>query len=109
MLWKLFGQGRCYVGSPLHRRRSDRQNRFLADRRRGDESDERLVLVVYDSGLDLSELRLENVLNGLCFDAVPADLELRVDFDRESAPAGFGCRFCTCLQCGRDGRTEGAI
>ena len=79
MLWKLFGQGRCYVGSPLRRRRSDRQNRFLADRRRGDESDERLVLVVYDSGLDLSELRLENVLNGLCFDAVPADLELRVD------------------------------
>src|SRR6476469_5078940 len=79
MLWKLFGQGLRYVGSPLRRRWSDRRKLFFADRRRGDESDERLVLVVYDSGFDLSKLRLENVLNGLCFDAVPADLELCVD------------------------------
>ena len=58
---------------------SDHRDLSFADRRRRDEGDKRLVLIVYNSGLDLAELRLENVLNGLCLDAMPAHFELRVD------------------------------
>src|SRR5262249_39891846 len=44
-----------------------------------DECNERLVLIVQDSGLDLAELALEDVFDRLRLDAVPAHLELRVD------------------------------
>ena len=54
-----------------------------ADRRRCDEGDKRLVLIVYNSGLDLAELRLKNALNGLCVDTVPAHFELRVEAAEE--------------------------
>src|SRR6516164_11141471 len=51
----------------------------MVDRRCNDEGDERLVLAVQNSGLDLTELHLKNVLNSLCLDAVPAHFELHVD------------------------------
>ena len=51
----------------------------FADRRRGDKGDERLVLVIQNSGLDLAELRLQDVLNGLRLDAMSAHFELRID------------------------------
>src|SRR6516164_8951417 len=77
--WKLLGEGRRHPSSPLRRGRSDHRSISIADRRRNNEGDERLVLAVQNSGLDLTELRLKNVLNSLCLDAVPAHLELRVD------------------------------
>ena len=81
--WKLSGQGRRDPGSPLRRCWSDHRDITFGDRRRGDEGDQLLVLVVQHSGLDLPELRLEDVLNGLYLDAVPAHLELRVDSAEE--------------------------
>src|SRR6516162_6066287 len=77
--WKLLGEGRRHPSSPLRRGRSDHRSISIADRRRNDKGDERLVLAVQNSGLDLTELRLKNVLNSLCLDAVPAHFELRVD------------------------------
>src|SRR5690606_19674258 len=47
------------------------------------EGDERLVLVVENGGLDLAELRLQDVLDGLRLDAMPAHLELRIDAAEE--------------------------
>ena len=79
----MFGERRRHPGSPLRRRWSDHRDLSFADRRRGDEGNERLVLVVQNSGLDLAELRLEDVLDGLRLDAVPAHLELRVDSAEE--------------------------
>src|SRR6516162_2571295 len=77
--WKLLGEGGRHPSSPLRRGRSDHRSISIADRRRSDEGNERLVLAVQNSGLDLTELRLKNVLNSLCLDAVPAHFELRVD------------------------------
>ena len=51
-----------------------RPGAFLANRRRGDECDERLVLIVEDSGLDLAELPLRGFLDRLRLDAVPRTL-----------------------------------
>ena len=48
-----------------------------------DEGDQRLVLVVQNSGLDLTELRLEDILDGLRLNAMPAHFELRVDSTEE--------------------------
>ncbi len=79
---------------------------FAAERRRGDEGDERLVLVVEHRGLDLAELRLEDVLDRLGLDAVPADLELRVDPAEEVHPLRSDVDPALCRRCGRDGRTE---
>ena len=79
----MFGEGRCHPASPRRRRWSDHRDFFFGDRRRGDEGDERLVLVVQHSGLDFTELRLEDILNGLCLDTVPAHFELRIDSAEE--------------------------
>ncbi|MGB8139065.1 MAG: hypothetical protein WCF52_01085, partial [Pseudolabrys sp.] len=79
----MFGKRRRHPGSPRRGRLGDHRDLSFADRRRRDEGDKRLVLIVYDSGLDLAELRLENALNGLCLDAVPAHFELRVDSAEE--------------------------
>jgi hypothetical protein len=79
----LFGKGRHHPGSPRRGRLSDHRDLSFADRRRHDEGDERLVLVVYNSGVDLAELRLENALNGLHFNAMPPHFELRVEAAKE--------------------------
>ena len=76
-------QGRRHLFSPRRRRRSKRGDFSLADRRRGDKSDQRLVLIVENRGFDLAELGLQDILNGLCLDAVAAHLELCVDSPEE--------------------------
>ena len=81
--WKLFGQRRRHPGSPLRRCGSDHRDLSFADRRRGNKGDQRLVLVIQNGGLDLTELRLEDILNGLCLNAMPAHFELRVDSAEE--------------------------
>ena len=55
----------------------------MAKRRRGDECNERLVLIVQDSSLDLAELTLEDVFDSLRLDAVATHLELRVNSAEE--------------------------
>ena len=79
----MLGERRRHPGGPLRRRWSDHRDFSFADRRRGDKGDERLVLVIQNSGLDLTELRLEDILNGLRLDAMPAHFELRVDSAEE--------------------------
>src|SRR5450631_104144 len=81
--WKLFGQRRRHPGGPLRRRRSDHRDLSFADRRRGNKGDQRLILVIQNGGLDLTELRLEDILNGLRLNALPAHFELRVDSAEE--------------------------
>ena len=76
---KLAGEGRRHLGRPRGWGLSDRRGPSLSNRRRDDEGDECIVLGVDDGGLDLAELRLEDVLDRLRLDAVPAHLELRVD------------------------------
>jgi len=71
------------AGGPLRRCRSDDRDFTVGDRRRGDEGNQLLVLVVQHSRLDLLELRLEDVLYRLGLDAVPPYLELRVDSAEE--------------------------
>jgi hypothetical protein len=84
-LWKLLGQSRVtWAASPPAR--SNRRDHFFADGRRGDEGNESLVLVVQYGGLDLFELRLKNVLNGLYSTRCRRTAT-------ESVRAGFGCRF----------------
>ena len=68
---------------PLNRSWSNDRDFFSTDRRRGDKSDERFVLVIENSGFDLNELGLEHVFNGLHLDAMPAYLDLRVDSAEE--------------------------
>src|SRR5260370_32206924 len=50
---------------------------------RGNKCDQRLVLVIQNGGLDLTELRLEDILNGLRLNAMPPHFELRVDSAEE--------------------------
>ena len=76
-------QRRRHPFGPRRRRWSDRGDFSFADRRCGDKSDQRLVLIVEHRGLDLAELGLQDILNGLCLDAVSAHLELCVDAAEE--------------------------
>ena len=80
------GQDVRHPGSPRSRRRNNLGARSVADRRRGDEGDERVVLVRHNGGLDFTELRLEDVLDGLRLDAVAPNFELRVDSAEEVHP-----------------------
>ena len=76
---KLAGERRRHLGRPGGGGGSDRRSSSLSNRRRDDEGDECIVLGVDDGGLDLGELRLEEVLDRLGLDAVATHLELRVD------------------------------
>src|SRR5713226_5310340 len=50
---------------------------------RGNKGDQRLVLVIQNGGLDLSELRLEDIFNGLCLNAMPTHFKLRINSAEE--------------------------
>src|SRR6187551_2665276 len=76
---KLLGEGRRHSRGPLHRRWSNHRNSDLADRGRHDKCNEGLVLVIQNSGLDLAELGLQDILNGLSLNAMSAHFELRID------------------------------
>ena len=76
---KLLGEGRRHSRSPLRRRWSNHRNPAFADRRRHDKCNERLVLVIQNSGLDLAELGLQDILHGLSLNAMSAHFELRID------------------------------
>ncbi len=91
--WKLFGQRRCHPSSPLHRCGSDHRDLSFADRRCGNKGDQHLVLVIQNGSLDLTELGLEDILNGLRLDAMPAHLELRVDSTEEVHALGSDVDF----------------
>ena len=82
-LWKLPRQGLRDLLRPFRRCGCDLRNTLFGDRRGGDECDQFLVLVVEHSRLDLPELGLEDILDGLNLDAVPAHFQLRVEAPEE--------------------------
>jgi len=77
--WKLFGQRRRHprghsAGAGVTTEISPSQTEGAATK-----ATSGLVLVIQNGGLDLTELRLEDILNGLRLNAMPAHFELRVD------------------------------
>ena len=73
---QLLGQGRRDLGGPPVRCGGNHRGLVLRDRRCADESDQLLVLVVQHCGLDLLEPGLQDILDSLGLDTVPAHLEL---------------------------------
>ena len=71
------------MGGPLRRCLNHNRDFTFGDRRRNDEGDQLLVLVIQHSRLDRGELCLKEVLDRLGLDAVPPHLELGVDSAEE--------------------------